>query len=83
MSVTGIHQKAGLTTGDFEEAAIKQALSRSAAETIVLASAEKIGTASPYVVLALSELAGMITEKSVNPRLLSHCRKMGITVTTV
>lgn len=42
MGVTGIHPEIGLTTGDFEEAHVKKALSASAAETIVLASPEKL-----------------------------------------
>ena len=42
MGVTGIHPEAGLTTGDFEEACIKRAFSGRAAETVVLASPEKI-----------------------------------------
>ena len=50
MGVTGIHPKAGLSTGDLEESHMKRALMASAAETHVLASAEKIGTASPYVI---------------------------------
>src|SRR5271154_447755 len=33
MGVTGIHPKTGLTTGDYEEAAVKRALSHAAAET--------------------------------------------------
>ena len=36
MGVTGIHADIGVTTGDFEEAHIKRALSARAAETIVL-----------------------------------------------
>ena len=83
MGVTGIHPKAGLTTGDFEEAAIKQAFSQSAAETVVLASSEKIGTASPYLVIGLADLTAMITEKCVKPRLLEPYRKLGIAVTLV
>lgn len=47
MGVTGIHPEVGLSTGDFEEAQVKRALCRSAAETIVLASKEKLGAASP------------------------------------
>jgi DeoR/GlpR family transcriptional regulator of sugar metabolism len=80
MGVTGVHPKAGLTTGDFEEAGMKQALSHSAAETIVLASAEKIGTASAYVVIPLAELSGLITEKSVDRKALEPYRKMQISV---
>ena len=45
MGVTGIDAEAGLSTGDLEEAHVKRALSRRAAETIVLASAEKLGVA--------------------------------------
>ncbi len=65
MGVTGVHPQTGLTTGDFEEAGIKRALSRAAADTYVLASAEKLNAASPYLVVHLAEVTGIITEKSV------------------
>jgi len=81
MGVTGIHPKTGLTTGDYEEAAIKRALSRAAAETIVLASSEKLNAASPYVVVPLSEISGIITERSAEKALLRPYEKLGITVT--
>ena len=81
MGVTGIHPSAGLTTGDYEEAAMKRAISEVSAETIALLSAEKIGTASPYQVIGLSELSGMITEKSVPGKLLAPYKKLGIPIT--
>jgi len=81
MGVTGIHPKTGLTTGDYEEAAIKRALSRAAAETIVLASSEKLNAASPYVVVPLSEISGIIKERSAEKALLRPYEKLGITVT--
>src|SRR4051794_4449865 len=59
MGVTGVHPKSGLTTGDYEEAAVKRALSQAAAETVVLASSEKLNAASPYVVVPLSEISGI------------------------
>ena len=37
MGVCSVHPEAGLSTGDFEEAGVKRALCRAAAETIVLA----------------------------------------------
>jgi DeoR/GlpR family transcriptional regulator of sugar metabolism len=46
MGVTGIHPEVGLSTGDLEEAHIKRRAVRCAAETIVLASAEKLNAAS-------------------------------------
>ena len=81
MGVTGIHPKTGLTTGDYEEAAIKRAMSHAAAETIVLASAEKLNAASPYAVVPLSEISGILTERSAEKSLLLPYEKLGITVT--
>ncbi|MDY7089384.1 MAG: DeoR/GlpR family DNA-binding transcription regulator [Actinomycetota bacterium] len=62
LGVTGVHRKAGLTTGDPDEAAMKRTLASRAAETYVMASAEKINTASPYVVMPLTEVSGVITD---------------------
>lgn len=62
LGVTGVHPEAGLTTGDADEAAMKRALASRAADTYVLASSEKIGTASRFAVLPLSEIAGVITD---------------------
>jgi len=60
MGVTGVHPQLGLTTGDAEEAAVKRAISRHAAETIVLASREKLGAASPYQVVPLAGVGALI-----------------------
>ena len=49
-------------TGDADEAAMKRELARRAADTYVLASAEKIGTASRFSVLPLSAVAGIVTD---------------------
>jgi DeoR/GlpR family transcriptional regulator of sugar metabolism len=81
MGVTGIHPEIGLTTGDLEEAHIKRALSKSAAETIVMASSEKLNAASPYVVMPLSELTGMIVSANTKRDMLTPYVKLGITVT--
>jgi DeoR/GlpR family transcriptional regulator of sugar metabolism len=81
MGVTGLHPEAGLTTGDFEEAAVKRALSRGAAETVVMASAEKVGAASPFQVIGLDELDGIVAERSIAPALLEPYRARGIAVT--
>ncbi|NYD23685.1 DeoR family transcriptional regulator [Kineococcus aurantiacus] len=62
LGVTGVHPSAGLTTGDSDEAAMKRALARRAADTYVLASAEKIGAASPFTVLPLTDVAGIVTD---------------------
>lgn len=60
MGVAGVHAELGLTTGDFEEASIKRALHKQAAETVVLASSEKLGAVSPYFVAHLQDISTLI-----------------------
>jgi DeoR/GlpR family transcriptional regulator of sugar metabolism len=50
MGVTGVHPTAGLSTGDLEEAYVKRALAARSAETVVLASLEKLNAASAYAI---------------------------------
>jgi DeoR/GlpR family transcriptional regulator of sugar metabolism len=80
MGVTGVHPTAGLTTGDADEAATKRALSRRCAETYVLASAEKIGAASPFTVIALDQTAAVITDADASRASLAALRKRGVRV---
>jgi DeoR/GlpR family transcriptional regulator of sugar metabolism len=75
MGVTGVHAEAGLTTGDFEEAAVKRVLHQRAAETVVLATLDKLGAASPYTVAPLKELAALV----VPPTIPASMRKRLIT----
>lgn len=78
MGVTGIHPKAGLSTGDLEEAHIKRALMTASAETVVLASSEKIGRASVYVVAPCSGVSTMIVSADVSTAALTPYKKLGI-----
>lgn len=82
MGVTGIHPEIGLTTGDSEEAAVKRALCRYAAETVVLASSEKLGAASPYVVVPTNYVQCLIVERDTPDEATATYNKMGITVVT-
>jgi DeoR/GlpR family transcriptional regulator of sugar metabolism len=77
LGVTGVHPDAGLTTGDADEAAMKRALARRAADTYVLASADKIGVASRYRVLPLAEVAGIVTD---TPDALSEIADAGVPI---
>jgi DeoR/GlpR family transcriptional regulator of sugar metabolism len=80
LGVTGVHDQAGLTTGDADEAAMKRALARRASETYVLASTEKIGTASRFSVLPLSELAGIVTDAETDHPVLVELRRGGVPI---
>ncbi|GAA0547915.1 DeoR/GlpR family DNA-binding transcription regulator [Paractinoplanes ferrugineus] len=78
LGVTGVHHRAGLTTGDPDEAAMKRTLAGRAAETYVLASAEKIGAASPFEVLPLSRVAGIVTDVPADHAELGRLRGLGV-----
>jgi DeoR/GlpR family transcriptional regulator of sugar metabolism len=52
-----------------------------AAETIVLASAEKLNAASPYVIAPLSQVSGIIVEAETPEEIVADFRRLGITVT--
>lgn len=80
MGVTGVHAEAGLTTGDFEEAAVKRALHRRAAETVVLASSDKLGAASAFTVAPLTALAGLVVPAGTPPRMLKALEAAGAPV---
>jgi DeoR/GlpR family transcriptional regulator of sugar metabolism len=78
MGVTGIHPEMGFTTGDSEEAAVKRWITRHAAETVVLASREKLGAASPYQVVPLSGVTTLVVESDLPQPLLDPYRAAGI-----
>ena len=80
LGVTGVHPEAGLTTGDADEAAMKRALAQRAADTFVMASAEKIGAASRFAVLPLSAVAGVITDAPAQDETVRRLGADGVTV---
>jgi len=78
MGVTGVHPDAGLSTGDAEEAAVKHALHERAAETIVLASSEKLLAASPFVVAQLRDLSLLLVPATTPERTMRALRSGGV-----
>ncbi len=80
LGVTGVHHTAGLTTGDPDEAAMKRTLAGRAADTYVLASTEKIGAASPFSVLPLTDVSGIISDAPADHPVLEQLRHDAVTI---
>jgi len=80
MGVTGVHPDAGLTTGDAEEAAVKRAISRQAGETVVLASEEKIGAASPFLVIPLAGADTIVVDRDLPHALMKACSDARVSI---
>ena len=79
LGVTGVHAEEGLTTGDADEAAMKRALARRSAETVVLASEEKIGAVSRFRVLTLDEVTAVVADGG-DAAATSRLREQGVSV---
>ncbi|MBB3934575.1 DeoR/GlpR family DNA-binding transcription regulator [Aureimonas phyllosphaerae] len=77
MGATGVHAQAGASTGQAEEAALKRFIVRQSAETIVLATRDKLGAASPFGIVPLAEISSIIVERDLPDLLLAPLRKAG------
>jgi len=80
MGVTGVDIQSGLSTGDMEEAQIKKALSLRAADTIVMATEEKLSVASPYVVMPLSNATGIVLDSKTPSSFIENVKQAGPSV---
>lgn len=80
LGVTGVHPEAGLSTGDAEEADVKRALHARAAETIVLASCEKLLSASAFVVAPMNALSLLVVPDDTPVKTIKTLRAGGATV---
>jgi DeoR/GlpR family transcriptional regulator of sugar metabolism len=80
MGVTGVHKTAGLTTGNYEEAGVKRALSARAAETVVMVSNEKLNSASAFAIGELSLASTLIVDAQPDDEMCQLLRKKHITV---
>jgi len=78
MGVTGIHPSAGLSTGDMEEAYVKRALMARAADVVVLASAEKINAASPFVIAEATAVSTIVVDTDTTGNSLAAFVALGI-----
>ena len=78
--IWSIHPEVGISHPHFEEARVKRAMIESADRVVALASAEKLGTASSFVVAPASAFTHLVTEREVPDEMLDPFRKLGTTV---
>ena len=80
MGVTGVHPTAGLSTGDLEEAYVKRALAARSAETIVLASMEKLNAASAYSIGDVTLAQTIVVERLTDTTLTEALEATGVSI---
>jgi DeoR/GlpR family transcriptional regulator of sugar metabolism len=62
LGICSLHPEVGVTTLDHEESQVKRAMVAAAGEVIALATADKLRTASPWVVARLSDVDHLVTD---------------------
>lgn len=80
LGATAVHPARGLSTGDFEEAAIKRHIAASSGETYVPITAEKLDASSPCTIMPVSDIAGMIVEKGIDEERLAPYLSLGVNI---
>jgi DeoR/GlpR family transcriptional regulator of sugar metabolism len=80
MGVTGVHPTAGLSTGDLEEAYVKRALAARAAETVVLASMDKLNSASAYAIGDITLAQTIVVERQTDAAFIDALETAGVSV---
>ena len=82
MGASGIHAELGCMTGNAEEAAIKRLMSRRSAETVLLASREKLGAMAPFTIIGLEEIGTLIVEADLAEDVVAPFQRDGLTILT-
>ena len=71
LGATAIHPAHGLSTGDYEEGAVKRAIAARSAETVTLLTEEKFGAVSPHHIAGIEDMASLIIPAGIGPGVLA------------
>jgi DeoR/GlpR family transcriptional regulator of sugar metabolism len=78
LGICSLHPELGVTVTDHDEAHVKRAMVDAAAEVIALATADKLRTASPWVVAPLTDVTHLVTD--AGPDLTDAYAAAGVSV---
>lgn len=80
LGVASLHPEVGLGVFYHEDAEVKRAMVAAAAEVMVVASGEKLGTSAPFLVGPLSAVNRLVTDATAPADTLQSYREAGIDV---
>ncbi|MCQ0990486.1 DeoR/GlpR family DNA-binding transcription regulator [Jiella marina] len=80
LGACGIDPRAGVTAFDPEDAAVKRCLGTRARSVMVLATADKLGTAAPFAVLEAGAVNRLVTDTAAGDAGLEAFRELGIEI---
>lgn len=80
LGVCSLHKDIGVTTITYEEAQMKRLMIHNSAKVIAASTAEKLGTASAFVITSIKHISHIVTEASVSNTILEPYQSLGINV---
>ena len=81
MGVASLHPEVGLGVFYHEDAEVKRAMVASAAEVMVVAASDKLGTSAPFLVGPLSIVDSLVTDAGVPDETVKVYADAGVAVT--
>lgn len=83
LGVAALDAEGGITDPNYDESLVKRALLDTAAKTVVVATADKLGNASPFVVAEAAAIDVLLTEAGAPAAVLDGLRSAGVEVVLV
>ena len=83
LGVAALASEGGITDPDYDGALMKRTLLESAARTVVVATAAKLGSACPFTVAPVSAIDVLVTEASAPAAVVEGLRRAGVEVLLV
>jgi DeoR/GlpR family transcriptional regulator of sugar metabolism len=80
LGVCSVAASVGISCAGFEEAELKRAMVRSAAEVVALVTADKLGTAAPFVIGPVDALHRIVTETSAPAAALAELAAQDLSI---
>ena len=75
-----VHPEVGVSSNDIDDVPTLRAMIAGAAEVVAIVTADKLGTALPFVVAPVEELTHLVTERSAADALVAPYERVGVTV---
>jgi DeoR/GlpR family transcriptional regulator of sugar metabolism len=80
LGVCSLHPDMGISNVHYDETQVQKAMVACAGEVVALASSEKLGTASPFIIGPLSDLNLIVTDQGISADALAPYKALGVEV---
>jgi len=80
LGVCGLHPDVGITVVNAEEAYVKRAMIAGSEQVAAVATSDKLGTISPYIIGSIERLTHLVTEPGVPEEIYAQYRSHGVSI---